>query len=831
MRAIAGATDRITAYALALTGVAAMWAICPTAAIAQPVMCDGGPTDGVVVACADGIMRVDIAPGAIGALEIVPSHAEAIGLELFNAGVITAHGTTALTLTAQSITYHGLDTAELISEAGTGLEATSDGDVSIILDHAITARNGIVVTGSSRFQKVTVDLTGGELRAAQLGIWVVNRYIPEPDGAATDLAGPVTISIGREVEISMLDPDEQAEPAAIVVDGHTPAHVTLAGKILGPSQRSVLGDADDTLELLPGFELQGTINGGTEKSMRGDVLLVSGVQTLAVSDFAGRPPTEAGGPLVRDPYIGFETLVIGPASRVSGAGSLEQFDRLEVAGTLAPGAGSLVAGAVVFEHVSMLEIDIGADDHSQLSVGSLQIINGSRVRILNTTKRTGSFDIVLFDERVFDGPGEPPTFVIDYDDPTMIAALDYQDDRITLDISLRDEPDPGTEPDPGPDPDPDTDPPDTPPSGIFSQSARTSEQQAVARILDDLGPDAPYAAEFAAMDPAQRTAFLAQLAGSGFAATGSALLQSTATLSAASLGRIQQQSGSLGPVSPVLGYSAFTTGERWTNGLHPSVWGRLIAGTSTIGGGAGGSVAMLGGADVQLGDEWTLGLLAGIGASSFANGNTSGRSTDLSAGFYGAREFGSVSLRFGGSLTHHSVDSTRTVTAPGVIDRYTASYGALTAQLFAEAAVEFDLGAAGIELFADIGYARNFSAGFTEAGGAGALTVAGSSSDAVDTLIGVRASHQTALGTRLLTAGVMLGWKHRFMAAPSTINSLAGGTPFVVAGTAIGGSALAAGADLRLDLDEYAGLEIAYALEWGATGAANTVSARYTRRF
>ena len=77
----------------------------------------------------------------------------------------------------------------------------------------------------------------------------------------------------------------------------------------------------------------------------------------------------------------------------------------------------------------------------------------------------------------------------------------------------------------------------------------------------------------------------------------------------------------------------------------------------------------------------------------------------------------------------------------------------------------------------------------------------------------------------------MLGWKHRFMAAPSTMNSLAGGTPFEVAGTAIGGSALAAGADLRLDLDDRTGLEVAYALEWGATGAANTISARYTRKF
>ena len=79
--------------------------------------------------------------------------------------------------------------------------------------------------------------------------------------------------------------------------------------------------------------------------------------------------------------------------------------------------------------------------------------------------------------------------------------------------------------------------------------------------------------------------------------------------------------------------------------------------------------------------------------------------------------------------------------------------------------------------------------------------------------------------------GAMLGWKHRFMAAPSTMNSLAGGTPFEVAGASSAGHALVAGADLRLDVDERTALEAAYALEWGGSGAANTVSARYTRLF
>lgn len=351
---------------------------------------------------------------------------------------------------------------------------------------------------------------------------------------------------------------------------------------------------------------------------------------------------------------------------------------------------------------------------------------------------------------------------------------------------------------------------------------------AVATILDAMGADAPYAEQFAAMDPVQRTAFLEQLAGAGFAATGGALLQSSATLNAASLQRIQQVSSGLGPSYAVLGYSAFASGTNWRNGLNPNLWGRIIAGQSNIGA-SSGSVALLGGADVELGEGWTLGLLAGIGATSFSAGNTTGKSMDLSAGFYGAKEFGNLSLRFGGSLIHHSIQTTRTVTVLGAVDRFDAAYGALTGQLFAEAALAFELGPVNLELFGDVGYARNFTAAFTETGGAGALSVAASSSDAVESLLGVRASHQVALGTQLLEAGVTVGWKHRFMAAPSTMNSLAGGTPFAVAGTSIGGSALALGADLRLDIDRSRKLELTYGLEWGGSGAAHSISLRYAQ--
>src|SRR5690606_17724510 len=121
-------------------------------------------------------------------------------------------------------------------------------------------------------------------------------------------------------------------------------------------------------------------------------------------------------------FRAFEALNIGLGATVTG--ELTAFESVDVSGTLALGMGSLVAGEAVFGPDSILEIEIGSDDHGRAELGRLTIINGSKVRIVNTTKRTGTFDIMLFDERVFEGTGPAPKFTIDYDDDDLVARLD-----------------------------------------------------------------------------------------------------------------------------------------------------------------------------------------------------------------------------------------------------------------------------------------------------------------------------------------------------------------------------------------------------------------------
>lgn len=745
----------------------------------------------------------------------------------FNAGSVNSE-MTALEIRAPRVTYTGSAAAQLESQLGSGLFVDArapfgkESEVAVAVDlevsHDIVAAKGLSVLAlPGADPRVQIRILDGVILASEAGIEVDNQT-----------TAPTELAIGARAVIKA--------PVGIWFSGDTSgSHVVLAGgiveRVAGEGQASSLTVDDDILELHPTYALAGTIDGrtgnnelrlggtGTRTFDLGDIgwfddqgdahgsfLNFSSFTKTGSSTWTLKGSTDlALGMDVRSGTIALDDVVLGGDVTVWNGAALKGTGRVgdvEVFGTLAPGSlsgGTLIAADVTFHPGSIFEIDVGAYGFDLLQAERVEAA-GSTLRVVPSSATAGSYDVIHSATSIV---GE---FKVISNSPRYSVALSTSVDGTILSLDLER-------------------------TGVpFSSYARTPDQAAVAALLDAMGKTAPYYAQLDGMNPLAAAELMGQMAGSGFAATSGALLQQSTSLSSASLGRIQQQAGALGPSGGPLGHTAFST-DVWHEGLDPTAWGKLIAGTSTIGGSLAGSTALVGGVDVALGDDWTLGLLAALGSSAIAAGNASTSSTDFSAGFYGAGEWGSLALRFGGSLTHHGVDAKRRVAAPGVDETLVASYGALTAQLFAELAHEFDFGPLDFELFGDLAYARHFSPGFTETGGAGALTVAASSSDAVDTTLGARVTHQAALGTRLLTLGATIGWKHRFTAVPTTYNSFAGAAPFPVAGISTAGSALVAGANLRLDLDEWTGLDLAYTFEWGATGLANSISAKYARRF
>jgi uncharacterized protein with beta-barrel porin domain len=711
--------------------------------------------------------------------------AQSFALAVTNFGTIDldSPGLIGLQLYGGSIAYFGSG-GFIDAVTGKGIVVSTPGSANLTIAHDIVGEYGVDVFAEA---DSSVTVRSAEIRAGSAAILMANMI-----GMLS------TIEIAKDASLSGF------VPIVLLGDGH--AKVIAAGEITGTSDTAMqLTSQDDEVELRSGYRITGFVNAG----LGDDDRLTLGGSADAHFDLG----------LLGTQYLGFETFAkTGQGSWTLNNGSTEAFDlgveegrlRLEdvvaSAGRIGVGSGARFGGTgsvtkVSFAPGSTFEVATTPTTSDRIDTGTATL-GGGRVKVIpsaglyapSTTYTILKSTADLTDQ--FLGV-ESTSFLFS-------PRLTYPDGK-TVVLTLER-------------------------TAGFSTVALTPAQKAVAEQFDALGEAAPNFAALAAMTPEEARAAMDQMAGADLSASGGALMQGGQAMGNAALGRVQQQSGALGAPSPALGYSAFTT-EGWTDGLAPSLWARLLAGTSTGGGASSASVGLLAGADAELGHDWLLGFMLGAGSSSVASGNTTARSADLSAGVYGAWEWDLADIRFGASLTHHLVSTSRSIVAPGINETLTASYGATTAQFFGEIAHEFEIGPVSAELFGDVGYSRHFAPAFTETGGPSALTVAAAQSDTIYTIVGLRAEQKFALGTILLTARGTLGWKHSIANLPAATNSFAGGTPFQVAGGISTGDALVARAEASLDLTERSGLDLAYDIEWGSTGLTQSVSARYAMTF
>jgi len=270
------------------------------------------------------------------------------------------------------------------------------------------------------------------------------------------------------------------------------------------------------------------------------------------------------------------------------------------------------------------------------------------------------------------------------------------------------------------------------------------------------------------------------------------------------------------------------------------VWGQALGNWGSVDGNgnasgfdhsSGGLVA---GADTVVGGDWRVGLLAGYSRTSFETdgGASSGDSDNFHLGVYGGRHFGAVALRAGAAYTRHSIDTTRTVSFPGLSETLKASYDAGTAQVFVEAGYRAEMGRVAFEPFAGLAYVSTSTDGFTETGGAAALTGADKSFDSTTSTLGLRAATDLHLGDAKATARGGLGWRHAFGGVePSSTVAFAGGDSFTVYGAPIARDALLieAGFDLAIAPKATLGLTYTGQIANGARdhGAKATLAAKF----
>ncbi|WP_432286370.1 autotransporter domain-containing protein [Aminobacter sp. BA135] len=352
--------------------------------------------------------------------------------------------------------------------------------------------------------------------------------------------------------------------------------------------------------------------------------------------------------------------------------------------------------------------------------------------------------------------------------------------------------------------------------------AEAPNQAATAGAVAALPNSNPVAAAFLmSTDEDEARDALDQLAGDVHASVSGGTTQTGQFLGEFANDRVRSAFGDVAaPDLPVMGYGEGGLELVAADTDRFVVWGQALGnwgsfdGDGNSGGFKHSSGGLVAGGDTIVGDGWRVGLLGGYSRTSFdADGDTaSGDSDNFHVGVYGGRHFGAVALRAGASYTRHSIDTSRTVSFPGLTETLKASYDAGTAQAFVETGYKVELGRVAFEPFAGLAYVSTSTDGFTETGGSAALTSADKSFDSTSTTLGLRAASDFNLGDAKATVRGGLGWRHAFgdVTPASTVAFAGGGDSFTVHGAPIARDALLIEAGLDFAVSPKANLALSY---------------------
>ncbi|SUU88047.1 outer membrane autotransporter protein [Aminobacter aminovorans] len=352
--------------------------------------------------------------------------------------------------------------------------------------------------------------------------------------------------------------------------------------------------------------------------------------------------------------------------------------------------------------------------------------------------------------------------------------------------------------------------------------AQSPNQSAVAGAVDGLPSGNPVrSALLMSTDEDEARDALEQLAGDVHASVSGGTTQTSQFLGEFANDRVRSAFGDVAaPDLPVMGYGEGGLELVAADSDRFVVWGQALGnwgsfdGDGNSGGFEHASGGLVAGGDTIVGDGWRVGLLGGYSRTSFDadDGAASGDSDNFHVGVYGGRHFGAVALRAGASYTRHAIDTSRTVSFPGLTETLKASYDAGTAQAFIEAGYRAEMGRVAFEPFAGLAYVSTSTDGFTETGGAAALTSADKSFDSTTTTLGLRAASDFNVGDGKATVRGGLGWRHAFgdVTPASTVAFVGGGDSFTVYGAPIARDALLIEAGLDFAIAPKANLGLSY---------------------
>ncbi|TPK05865.1 autotransporter outer membrane beta-barrel domain-containing protein [Mesorhizobium sp. B2-5-9] len=376
----------------------------------------------------------------------------------------------------------------------------------------------------------------------------------------------------------------------------------------------------------------------------------------------------------------------------------------------------------------------------------------------------------------------------------------------------------------------------------FASVGLTPNQIATGGGAESLGAGNPlFDAIFALPSEAAAQDAFDQLSGEIHASAKGLLIEDSGFIRDAANSRIAAAFGDAGAAAlPVIAYGEGGPEMVAADTDRFAVWGQAFGstGSSDSDGNAAAfdrsTGGLLAGADTLVGG-WRVGVLGGYSHSSFNadDRNSSGKSDSYHLGLYGGTNWGAIAFRTGAAYSWSSLSTKRSVAFTGFADQLSANYDAGTAQMFGDLAYKAETGGSfKFEPFANLAYVSLHTDGFSETGGAAALTSAGASSNVTFATLGLRSSTDFGLGGVNATARGMLGWRHAFGdVTPTSSFAFAGGDAFTIAGVPIARDAAVIEAGIDMKVSPNATLGLSYSGQFGGGAFDNGAKANLSVKF
>ncbi|MBV8428784.1 MAG: autotransporter domain-containing protein, partial [Hyphomicrobiales bacterium] len=244
-----------------------------------------------------------------------------------------------------------------------------------------------------------------------------------------------------------------------------------------------------------------------------------------------------------------------------------------------------------------------------------------------------------------------------------------------------------------------------------------------------------------------------------------------------------------------------------------------------------------------MGGDWRFGLAGGYTNDRITVSQRLSSATfeSVFGGAYAGASFGSLQLRAGALYGTNSTSTTRQVIFPGFSDALSSSNGGYTAQAFGEAGYRIALSGAS---FGGIGFSRAsvepfagaaafliHQNGFTEGGGASALTGFARDFDIQTTTLGVRG--ELAFASLPVSVTTTLGWRHAYGdVVPSVLLAFQGGAQsFSASGVPIDRDAFVAEAGVNYAVSSGFTVGLTYSGQFGQRATDNAFKGRVDLRF